>query len=96
MSEGEVKKEIIAYLKKAGIHHNNILQGRIGSYGNVKGISDILCCYRGRYVAIEVKGKGGRASADQLEFLESVNLSGGVAFLAYSLDDVLEKLRGIK
>ena len=95
MTESEVKQDIIKYLKKIGVHHDNILQGSIKQYGNKKGISDILCCYRGRYVAIEVKGEGGKPSQDQIDYMESVKNSGGIAIDVYSLDEVKGALRAI-
>lgn len=54
------------------------------------GISDILGCYRGRFVAIELKrpdgvGKYG-ATKTQLAFLERVIKSQGVAIVAASYD----------
>jgi hypothetical protein len=51
------------------------------------GVSDILACYRGRFVAVEVKapGKGGNVSDAQRAFLEAVKRAGGVAIVA---DDV--------
>ena len=46
----------------------------------------------GRFVAIEVKGPGGKASPDQLRFLAEVRRAGGIGIVAYSIDDVIEAL----
>lgn len=60
-----------------------------------RGIADIIgCSPTGRFVAIEVKRKGGRASDDQLAFLDAVRQNGGIAILAHSIDDVLAHLEG--
>jgi len=40
-------------------------------------MSDILACYRGRFVAIEVKKPGGRVDAAQRNFLRDVQNMGG-------------------
>jgi hypothetical protein len=63
--------------------------------GSRKGISDILGFFAdgsGRILAIEVKRPGEKASPDQLEFLKSVNDGGGVGILAFSIDDVSERI----
>jgi hypothetical protein len=56
------------------------------------GISDILGCYRGRFVAIEVKRPGGKVSPLQQRFLEDVEKAGGYAIVAESVGDVRELL----
>ncbi len=56
------------------------------------GTADILCCYRGRFVAIEVKAPKGKPSDKQREFLHSINEAGGIGFIARSVDDVQHHL----
>jgi Holliday junction resolvase len=53
-----------------------------------KGTSDVIALYRGVYLAIEVKGANGKASDEQIAFLESVARAGGVGLLAYDVDFV--------
>ena len=53
------------------------------------GISDIIGCYNGRMIAIEIKKPGGKATGDQLRFLASVNQAGGIGFMASSTEDVV-------
>ncbi len=58
-----------------------------------KGISDILACSPiGQFWAIEVKKPGGKPSSDQIAFLSRVRANKGIAILAYSIDDVIDKL----
>jgi hypothetical protein len=65
----------------------------VGKYTG-RGSSDILCCYQGRFIAIEVKRPTGSVlSLDQKKFLEEIILSGGIAFVAKSIDDVKEQLK---
>lgn len=59
----------------------------------LKGKADILGCYRGRFLAIEVKRPSGKLSVDQYEFITQINNAGGLAFVATSIDDVI--LHGI-
>jgi len=56
------------------------------------GKSDILGIWKGRPLAIEVKWGKNVASEDQKKFLKEFEENGGIAILAYSLDDVLTKL----
>lgn len=58
-----------------------------------RGVSDILACSpSGQFWAIEVKNKYGVPSKEQVEFLDSVKNRGGVAILAYDIDEVLKHL----
>ncbi len=86
--ETMLKKSIKDLLHSLGIFHFSVLQG-LGSY---PGTSDILAVYRGRFVAIEVKAPGGHPSGNQRLFLERVRSGGGIAILAYSVDDVIRGL----
>jgi hypothetical protein len=54
-----------------------------------KGASDLIGWLPdGKFLAIEVKTEKGRASPEQLKFIELVNAAGGVGFIARSGDDV--------
>ena len=86
--ESEITREIRAYLRLRGIWHWKQHQG-LGSY---PGVSDILGCHRGRLLAIEVKAPEGRLSEKQQAFLDRVKAEGGIAFVARSVDDVIEHL----
>lgn len=60
-----------------------------------KGCSDIIGQMKdGRFLAIECKRPGGKVTADQIAFLTNVRRSNGVAFIAWSVDDVIRELAG--
>lgn len=60
----------------------------------INGTSDVLGVLKdGRFLAIEVKAKYGKASPEQLSFIDKINSSGGIAFIAKSVDDVSERLK---
>lgn len=98
--EVDIQKAIIGYLLMKGhfVWRNNTggrpwtdSRGskRIMMFGK-KGSSDIIGCLRdGRFLAIEVKRPGEVPRPDQLEFLAEINSRGGLAFIAYSIEDVL-------
>ena len=54
------------------------------------GISDIIGCYEGHFVAIEVKVGTNTATDLQLIFLKHVKESGGRYGVAYSLEEALK------
>ena len=59
-----------------------------------KGIADILGCWKGRLIAIEVKTPRGKLSEKQEQFLMEVNAAGGLGFVARSVEDVMRELEG--
>mgnify|MGYP003136280109 CR=1 FL=1 len=62
-----------------------------------RGISDIICCVRGTFLAIEVKReKGGKLSIYQKAFLDTVREVGGVAIVATNLDLVIQTVDQIR
>lgn len=56
------------------------------------GVPDLICCFKGRLVGIEIKAEKGIVSDYQKEFIERINHAGGLAFVARSVDDVIEGL----
>ena len=88
--EQDIQTTIMNYISSIGglpIKFNNI-----GIYAKA-GVSDILACIKGRFVAIEVKKPGGKPSALQLQFIAAINNIGGLAFWADNLQDVKDKLK---
>lgn len=53
----------------------------------LKGSADIIGCYKGRFIAIEVKSAKGKTSEEQDKFIAEINRCGGYAIVARSLDD---------
>jgi len=74
---------------KDGAGRMNVIRGA------ERGTSDILACYRGRYLAIEVKFGRGKPSLEQLLFGEMVKDAGGMFLVTYDLDVVTELLEVI-
>lgn len=90
--EQDIQTSIMNYISSIGglpIKFNNI-----GIYAKA-GVSDILACVKGRFVAIEVKRPGKKPTALQSIFIEAINQIGGIAFWTDNLDDVKEKLKGL-
>ena len=89
--ESDITKQIRSYLNLMGIPHWKIWQGAM----SFKGISDILGVLPpdGKFLAIEVKRPGRKPTERQRQFLEQVASAGGIAIVAYSVEDVAKKLK---
>ena len=84
MKEKTIERQIRNYLTSVGAWH-------IKTHGNMfsrAGTPDILACVNGKFVAIEVKRPGGIMSALQKANIERIRQAGGVAFIAYNVEDV--------
>lgn len=55
-----------------------------------KGVSDILACFKGQLIAIEVKIGKDRLSLEQQGFLENVSAVGGNAYVAGDISGFVE------
>jgi Holliday junction resolvase len=63
-----------------------------GSGLMMAGLPDLIVCYRGYFIGIEVKMPGNKASARQLFVHKQIRRAGGIVVVAYSMDDVDEAL----
>lgn len=103
-TEASIQKAILDYLKLKGHFPIRInTQGvPMWNEGNrlkgfrpspMKGVADILgVTKKGQFFAIEVKKKGNKPSPEQIHFLKEVESRGGIAMVAYNLDDVIKTL----
>ena len=107
MSEQELVNAIIQYVTVLGGVATRINSGmkvvtdpdsgkRYVFHGAAKGTSDIIGCLPdGRFLAIEAKDgevKRKKTTPEQLEFIDRVNVAGGIAFVACNIDDVIQRL----
>lgn len=84
------EKQIVNAIKKALTERGAWVVKTHGS-PHLAGLPDILCCYRGRFVAIEVKRPTTRhtVTARQQAFLDAIADAGGVVGVAVSVDEAL-------
>ena len=57
-----------------------------------RGIPDIIGCYRGRFVALEVKRPGEQPRAIQAVVLKALKRAGAITAVVHSLDETKEVL----
>ena len=82
MKESEIQKKIIQYLNTIGAYTIKTIST------NRNGCPDIICCLKGRYVALEVKAEKGTVSQLQEHNIKLIKKSGGVAAVVRSVEDV--------
>lgn len=92
MKEKTITNQILQYLKSkpecfAFKEHGGI-------YG-VSGLPDIICCYKGKFMAFEVKTQQGKLSKLQEITIKRINEAGGMAFKVTSLQEVKNILKGV-
>jgi hypothetical protein len=75
--ESKVKAKCVAQLKAMGAVYFYPVTGGYGT----NGVSDIVACYKGLYVAIECKAGKNKLSELQKVFLEKVEAAGGLALM---------------
>lgn len=49
-----------------------------------RGVPDLIVCYRGRFMALEVKRPGGKPTPLQAETLGKINTAGGITAVVRS------------
>lgn len=55
---------------------------------NENGVSDIILCINGKFVAIELKHKGNKPTPMQVDFIKDIRSSGGIGECAWVWGDV--------
>lgn len=75
--EGAVKARLKKQLDELGIYHFSPFQAGLGR----SGIPDIICCYNGRFVAIECKAGNNKPTALQEREMNAIRQSHGLAFV---------------
>lgn len=84
MTGAELSKRVIHFLEKHGCVVTNVIAA------SKAGTSDLIACINGRYVALEIKGKGDTLKPLQAEKLNRVIQAGGVGMVVKSLDDAVQ------
>ena len=85
-----LKKYVVVKFPSVGIYDKT--SQRYIPYGKKKGVSDLLACSpEGKFFAIEVKIKPNKPTPEQQEFINSINQNNGTAFVAYTIDDIIDR-----
>lgn len=92
--EALVKKRVRAVLQAYGVYEFSPVTGGYGK----SGVPDIICCYMGKFLAIECKANGGKPTALQLREMDRIREAGGIAIIVdeHTIDYVAAVLETIK
>jgi len=90
--ESLVKRDIVAYLDTLEecwhIAFHNMGYGK-------RGVPDRLICYCGRFVALEIKAPGGKATAWQERAIKEINEAGGMAAVVSSVEETMRVIHAV-
>ncbi len=82
MKESAIQSKIMKYLSSIGAKCNKTI-------GMSKaGWPDIICCFKGRFIGVEVKRKGMKPTPLQEFKLEELESAGGLVGVATCVEDV--------
>ena len=93
--EKKVKKKVVEILKQYDAYYFYPVTGGFGA----SGVPDIIACYNGRFLGIEVKADAKKRgpTALQQKNLNQINATGGVGVVidANNLDELEEVMKGL-
>ena len=88
--EAKLQLKVVKYLKTLG---PDVWYFKASDRYTV-GVPDLVLCYRGRFIAIELKAPNGRLSRIQVYQLQNIQRAGGKAYMCRTLDEVKTALQG--
>jgi len=103
-NEKDVQSAVLVYLGtlenmgKVYYFRNNSFRGSFqrsnGSQGYIRnskqGVPDIIVCYKGRYIGLEIKGTKGVQSDFQKQAEAAIKLAGGEYYIIRDLQEVVD------
>ena len=92
MKEKAITNQILKYLKS--LPECFAFKEHGGLYGT-SGIPDIIVCYKGKFLAFEVKTEKGKLSKLQEMAIAKIRKANGMAFKVTSLEEVKKILEGV-
>jgi len=89
--EKPIQKKILRLLQKRGAWAVKVMTA------NFNGCPDILCCYRGQFIAFEIKSSSGVPTPLQTYNIDKIHEADGVAHVVRNVEEVeiiLQTLKG--
>ena len=91
MGESAIQRQIRLEIERMG----GLVLKQHASLYTTNGAPDLVCCYRGKFLAIEVKKPGEDARKIQLHRQKQIRKSGGICEVCDSVEQVERILRAI-
>lgn len=91
MREKNIENKIKNYLKSIGAYY-------VKYFGNAfsqVGVPDLLVCYKGKFIGLEVKNETNKTSPLQDVNIENIKRAGGLATVVRSVEDVKKVIDNI-
>ena len=91
MKEQDIQRKIIKYLESVGAYVVKVVAS------NKSGTPDILACYRGIFLAVEVKRPETKTNVSELQEynIKKIKEAGGIAIVSWDLDAVKATIKDI-
>jgi hypothetical protein len=89
--EAPLRKKILKRLREEG----GFWYHPAGNPMTMAGIPDLIGCYKGRFVGLEVKRPGKPLTQLQAHTLKRIKAAGGVAAVVHSVEEALEALQSV-
>lgn len=86
--ESSFQREVIQLIESMGGY---VIKIHVSAYQS-QGEPDLVCCYKGRFIAFELKVDGNKPSALQLEKIHDIQKAGGIALPIYNINEIKEIL----
>ena len=84
MKESALQRQIIAYLRGQGAYVFKV----VGSPLQQRGTPDLLVCWQGKFIALEIKAPGEKATLLQDHEIHKIREAGGQGLVVQSIEDV--------
>ena len=85
-----LERDVVAAIKKylASLGSDVFFWKEHGGPYGTSGVPDVICCYKGRFLGLEVKLPTGTLTELQKRTIEKINRAGGIASRVESVADV--------
>ena len=85
-----LERDVVAVIKKylASLGSDIFFWKEHGGPYGTSGVPDIICCYKGRFLGLEVKLSTGTLTELQKRAIDRINRAGGIASRVESVADV--------
>jgi len=85
-----LERDVVASIKKylASLGSDVFFWKEHGGPYGTSGVPDIICCYKGRFLGLEVKLPSGKLTELQKRAIEKINRAGGIACRVENVNDV--------
>lgn len=86
--EGAIKKKVREWLRTSSIYYYSPIPMGMG-----RPTLDDLCCFRGRFLAIEYKAPGKIPTPRQRLTMDEIRRAGGIAIWGDSFESIKEQIK---